>query len=101
VGLYTREQLFFKLTAGPQANNTLATPVEKAKFNKFGRVVYEKQVQAWFVSFCTSFSLRIFPHLPNPYATNSIAFVMAQDNHSSTPLRCCSYLGLHDVKITG
>ncbi|KAL2896402.1 L-type lectin-domain containing receptor kinase IX.1 [Bienertia sinuspersici] len=74
----------------------------KSHFNSSGRVLYNKRVQIWPTSFCTSFSFRIFPHYNNlKISGDGLTFVIAQDNRSFTNQSFGSFLGLHDTLSKG
>ncbi|KAL2896401.1 L-type lectin-domain containing receptor kinase IX.1 [Bienertia sinuspersici] len=74
----------------------------KSNFNSIGRVLYNKPIQIWPTSFCTSFSFKIFPHYNEiGDSGDGIAFVIAQDNSPSPNQSFGSYLGLQDPLLEG
>ncbi|KAK9683603.1 hypothetical protein RND81_10G152300 [Saponaria officinalis] len=70
-------------------------------FNSIARVLYDKPVQIWPASFCTSFSFKIFPRLNQEFTGDGMTFVIAPDNRPSPNSSFGSYLGLQDPKLSG
>lgn len=95
------------VTPGPGYLNLTTTPKNASTeylreyMNEIGRVLHRSPVQAWPATFCTSFTIRVLPLIGADLASDGMAFVMAQDNHSSPPSSFGSYLGLQDQKISG
>ncbi|XP_021738437.1 L-type lectin-domain containing receptor kinase IX.1-like [Chenopodium quinoa] len=82
---------FLNLTKA--ASNNLSS----LDYMRFARVLYNKPVQVWPASFCTSFSFRIYSKLNQlKYSGDGMTFVMAQDNKSPPNISVGSYLGLQD-----